>query len=258
MKVQLIRNATLRFEYAGKKLLLDPMLSRKGTLDPFATETRNPTVETKNSPEEIVAGVDAVFITHNHPDHFDPAAMQVLSKDLPLFVQPDDLKHIEEAGFTDVTAVESGLSWENISITRTGGRHGSEGMLQAVPQLGNVSGFVLKSADEPVVYIVGDSVWNEEVAQVIGQHNPDIIITNSGGAKLPVPGFENDHILMDAEQTVAVARSAGDAVVIAVHMESLDHCTTGRDVLRKAADAAGIPANRLYIPEDGETVEICG
>jgi hypothetical protein len=47
-------------------------------------------------------------------------------------------------------------------------------------------------------------------------------------------------------------------VVIAVHLESLDHGTVTRADLRTAAAAQGISNDRLRIPADGETVEIRG
>ncbi len=59
---------------------------------------------------------------------------------------------------------------------------------------------------------------------------------------------------MDAEQTVAVCEAAGEAQVVAVHFESLDHCATTRADLRQLADQRGIPHDRLLIPADGETL----
>jgi hypothetical protein len=57
---------------------------------------------------------------------------------------------------------------------------------------------------------------------------------------------------MDADQTIAVAQAAPASIVIASHMEALDHATISRAELRAAAVAAGIPATRLLIPADGE------
>ena len=59
---------------------------------------------------------------------------------------------------------------------------------------------------------------------------------------------------MDAKQTLDVVNAAPKAKIIAVHMESLDHCTITRDNLRQMADKVGISADRLIIPKDGETI----
>ena len=69
--LRLIRNATLVIEYAGKKILVDPMLSSKGAFESFAGVEINPTVELKMPVYEIVEGVDLVLVTHTHVDHFD-------------------------------------------------------------------------------------------------------------------------------------------------------------------------------------------
>ncbi len=48
MKLQLVRNATLMVQYAGKKFLIDPCLAPKGTYPPFPNslrqDQRNPLV----------------------------------------------------------------------------------------------------------------------------------------------------------------------------------------------------------------------
>ena len=60
-KLQLVRNATLVIDYAGKKILIDPMLSPKGAIDSWAGIAKNPTVELKMPVEEIVKDVDLVI-----------------------------------------------------------------------------------------------------------------------------------------------------------------------------------------------------
>ena len=61
---------------------------------------------------------------------------------------------------------------------------------------------------------------------------------------------------VNAEHTLAVLNHSPDAVVVAVHLEALDHCTVTREALRRAADRAAIPNSRLRIPEDGETIDL--
>jgi len=59
---------------------------------------------------------------------------------------------------------------------------------------------------------------------------------------------------MDAEQTFTTVKASKAAVVVAIHMESLDHCTVTREALRQMADKEAISPSRLMIPKDGETV----
>src|SRR5690606_11345349 len=106
MQITQVRNATLLIDYAGTRFLIDPMLAAKGTLPAFAgtanSHLHNPLVELPLPLAEIL-DVDAVIITHDHLDHWDPVAQQQLPKHLPLFVQHQkDADTIRTCGFKDV------------------------------------------------------------------------------------------------------------------------------------------------------------
>jgi len=169
MKIQLIRNATMKITYAGRTILADPMLSPKGAMDPFAGIARNPTIDLTMKIEEVLNSVECVLITHNHPDHFDKAACDAIAKEMPIFCQGGDEEKIKEAGFTSVTPVETSREWNNIKIIRTGGKHGSGKVLE---HMGKVSGFILTAKGEPIVYWVGDSIWCVEVKEAIEKYRP--------------------------------------------------------------------------------------
>jgi hypothetical protein len=61
-------------------------------------------------------------------------------------------------------------------------------------------------------------------------------------------------IVMDAAQTLSVCRAAPKSVLIATHMESLDHGTVSRQALCEVARANGIGQEQLRIPLDGEKI----
>ncbi|WP_242920229.1 MBL fold metallo-hydrolase [Pontibacter liquoris] len=249
--IQLIRNATLIIHYAGKKILVDPMLMPKDSFDPLAGKARNPMVGLPVSIEEIVKDVDLVLVTHTHPDHFDPVASATLNKSIKLINQPADAEYFQKEGFTKAETIQESTIWNGITITRTGGAHGSGEILK---QMGTVSGFVLQATGQPTIYIVGDSIWIDEVAQALQKYTPDYIVVNSGGAAFP--GFETTPILMEEEQTMTLLQESGKAKVIAVHMEALDHCRTTRSSLHQKAAEAGIAKDKLVIPQDGEVVTL--
>ena len=81
-----IRNATLRLDYGGQRFLIDPMLADQGAFPGFAgtmhSETANPTVPLP-VPLEQLFDVDAVLVTHTHPDHWDEAARTLLPRTYP-------------------------------------------------------------------------------------------------------------------------------------------------------------------------------
>jgi L-ascorbate metabolism protein UlaG (beta-lactamase superfamily) len=249
MKLQLIRNATLRLEYAGATILIDPMLGSKHAFRAFAGIEDNPTVDLPVPASEVLVGVDLTLISHLHQDHFDKKAQEIIDKNMPILCQPGDGETIETYGFRNVIELETETQWQDINISRTGGQHG---IGRWADRLNPVSGFVFQSPDEPTLYWTGDSVWCEEVEGALDKHQPDVIVSHSGGAELKDSG----PIVMDAAQTITVCKRAPSAMVIATHMEALDHCKTSRKALQIAAEESGIDFDRLLIPEDGEWLEI--
>ena len=74
MQLHLLRNATLRLHYAGRTLLIDPMLGPVHTFRSLAGREENPTAPLPLPAEDAVRGLDGVIVSHLHPDHFDEAA----------------------------------------------------------------------------------------------------------------------------------------------------------------------------------------
>ncbi|MBP1874883.1 L-ascorbate metabolism protein UlaG (beta-lactamase superfamily) [Ensifer adhaerens] len=246
MKLQLIRNATLKLDYAGRTVLIDPYFAPKHSLPSFANRSENPVVELPVSIDEILDGVELVIVSHLHSDHFDDVAKACLAKDLPIFCQPDDEGEIRAAGFAAVTPLADRATWQGLTLTR---REGSHGLGPVVELMGSVMGFTLEAEGEPSIYWAGDTVLYPPVSDVIAGTRPDIIITHSCGAR-----WDGDLIVMDADETVSVCAASADAVVVATHMEALDHATISRQDLREAAEARGISATKLRIPRDGEVL----
>ncbi|MHC2572396.1 hypothetical protein [Rhizobium leguminosarum] len=58
MKLQLIRNATLKLDYAGRTVLIDPYFAPKHSQPSFAGRSPNPLVELPVSIDRILDGVD--------------------------------------------------------------------------------------------------------------------------------------------------------------------------------------------------------
>ena len=245
MEIQLIRSATLRVEYAQHLFVIDPYLAAKHSRPSFAGKSPNPLIDLPCSPQDVIADIEWAMVSHLHSDHFDPAAQALLPKETPILCQPDDAAQIKDKGFHRVVPVVDTLTWQGVKITRTPGQHGSGIVLQ---EMGNASGFVFQAEHERTMYWAGDTIWTESVADIIARMQPQIIVTHSCGA---VWG-DRVLIVMDAAQTIEVCRAAPASVVVATHMDSLDHATVSRTALRQYADAHGIGPAQLRIPTDGE------
>ncbi len=249
MKLQLVRHATLLLDYAGMRILADPMLSEAGGMAAIQNSPQprpNPLVPLPFPVEQVLDGVQLVLVTHTHRDHWDDAAIQLVPKDLPLLCQPEDLKKMEAVQFVNAPALPAMKYRSHICDTRTPAQHGTGEIARAMAPS---SGYLLSSAGEPTLYLAGDTIWYDQVAETIRQHNPQVIVVNAGAAQ-SLPG---DPITMTAGDVVRVCRAAPHAQVVAVHMEAINHCLLTREQLAREVEAAGV---RVDIPEDGSMVEV--
>jgi L-ascorbate metabolism protein UlaG (beta-lactamase superfamily) len=238
MRLTLVRNATLLLELDGRRILVDPMLDDAGTRPPIertANQVRNPTVPLPWPARDVVAGLDAVLVSHRHRDHFDETAERLLPRDVPVFCQPEDEEPLRGLGL-DARMVADRLDWNGVTLQRTPARHGSGAVAEA---LAPVSGFVLDAR----LYLAGDTVWYEAVEDVIERFRPGVAVVHAGGASF----LEGGLIVMGIEDVREVVQRV--PMVVAVHMEAINHCHLSRAEL-----AAAVP--EVVIPRDGETVEL--
>jgi L-ascorbate metabolism protein UlaG (beta-lactamase superfamily) len=247
MRIQLIRHATCAIQYGDRRLLLDPMLSDPGAMPPINNTPNprsNPLVPLPIPATEVLSGAEAIVVTHTHRDHWDPAATKLVHKGTKLFIQPPDAPKFAEWGFSLVQEVQETVSWQGIRISRTGGQHGRG---EIGRQMAPVSGYVLTAQSLPTLYIAGDTVWCQEVANAIQRHKPKVILVNAGAPQF----LEGGPICMDTEDVVKVCEAAPKAKVIAVHMEAINHCLLTRNALRDGLRKTTLSSS-VMIPEDGE------
>jgi L-ascorbate metabolism protein UlaG (beta-lactamase superfamily) len=236
-RITLVRNATVILELDGHRFLVDPMLDDVGArpaVENTDNDRRNPLVPLPALPEEIVAGIDAVMVTHMHQDHFDTGAARHLPRHLPLFCQPDDELRLRGLGF-DARPILDAIVFDGIHITRTGGQHGSGDVAQ---MLAPVSGFVIGD-----IYVAGDTIWCDEVEQAIVRHRPQVAIVNGSGARF----VDSGPLVMTTDDIREVIRRV--PTVIVVHLEAINHCRDSRVHVRHQLPHA-------LVPDDGETIEI--
>lgn len=253
MKFQQLRNATLIIEYAGKKFLIDPMLAEKGAFPGFDgtinSHIANPLVNLPVPMDEIL-DVDAVIVTHIHPDHWDDAAIKLVPKGMLIFAQNEnDAAEIQGQGFKNIRVMGENTVFDDITLIKTPGRHGGEKTIaEWADLLGHVSGVVFKHPDEKTLYIAGDTVWYEGVEENLKKYEPDVVVLNSGDAQ--VLGYEP--IIMDKKDVYEVYKAASKATIIASHMESVNHAMLSRKELREFLSEKGM-TQRVLVPEDGES-----
>lgn len=258
MKFHQIRNATAIIHYAGKKILLDPMLSAKGAFPGFPLTVnrhlRNPLVELPISVSDVL-NVDAVIVTHTHEDHWDAAARALIPRDMLIFVQNEsDRRELIQDGFTNLQVIHSDTIYNGINIIPTRCQHGSDEAYSnpaAAELLGEAIGVILQAENEETIYIAGDTLWINDVEQTMIKYQPGTVILNTGYAQVEGLG----PIIMGKDDILRTYNTLPNAHIIATHMESVNHFGQTRKEIRDFVINHGISAS-VSIPEDGEIVSI--
>ena len=251
MKLTLIRHATLLVELAGKKILVDPMLSPAGAMDPVQQASNNLRIPMTPLPfdnaslERLILEVDAVLVTHTHRDHWDEEAQKRIPKHHLLFCQPADEEKIKAQDFTQVQAIADTFTWGKLTISRVGGQHGTG---EIGKKMGPVSGFVLQAMEQRL-YIAGDSIWCEEVRQTLTAYQPNVVVVNAGAAQF----LQGGPITMTAVDVQQVIQAAPASRVVAVHMDNVNHCLLTREALRGFLTDRKLN-DRCLVPADGDSL----
>ncbi len=252
MIIQQIRNATLKIRYGNITFLIDPWLQDQGT--GFSAKTVRPEMQgikcpmnaLPDSQENILRDVEYCLVTHLHFDHFSP---DHLPRDLKIIAQNnEDAGKIREMGFEHTTAFESELvTIGDVKIHKTKAIHGDRD--EVVEKMGDVCGYVFEAPGEKCLYLAADTVYCLEVEQTIRKYHPEVIILNCCEATTPL-----GRLIMNLSDVEKVCRTAPQAVVIASHLNSVNHALlTRKDIIEFAneKDLSGI-----RVPEDGECTSV--
>ena len=259
VQLQQIRNATVKITYAGTTFLIDPMLSKKGTYRGFEgtyrSELRNPLVDLPMPAEEVLDGVDAVIVTHTHLDHWDDAAQEFIPKDIPLYTQHQaDATLIRSQGFTDVRVLSYKAEFGGVTLSKTGGQHGTDEMFasaEVATFLGDAMGVVFQAPGHKTLYLVGDTIWRDEVDQALTEYDPEVIVLNAGYATM---SDYDGAIIMGKDDVLRAVQTAPDATVVATHMDAINHMALSREELKKYVEKNNIQ-DQVEIPEDGASLD---
>ena len=255
LQVTYIGGPTALLELGGLRLLTDP------TFDPAGSEYRTPVYVLRKTQgpamaPEAVGAVDVVLLSHDHHfDNLDGAGRRVLATAARVLTTV--------AGASRLGDNAIGLApWQShdlptrdgrmIRITATPARHGPPD-----GDRGPVVGFVLAFTDQParVVYVSGDTVWYDGIAEVSRRFTPGVAMLFMGAARVREVGPAN--LTFTAGEAVAAARAFPEALIVPLHFEGWTHFSESRAEIDRAFAAAGL-ADRLRWPIAGQAMELSG
>src|SRR5260221_2314221 len=113
---------------------------------------------------------------------------------------------------------------------------------------GDVIGFVLtpKAPGSRPIYITGDTVWYDGVAEVARRFPAGVVLPFVGAAQTCGPF----HLTMDTNDTIETARAFPDAVIVPLHTDGWGHFRQNSGDLRATFDTLGF-GSRLKLLEPG-------
>ena len=247
ISITLIGGPTALLEIDGFRLLTDPTFDAPG-----AYQLPHVKLEKLTGPAlsaDDIGDVDAVLLSHDqHSDNLDHSGKAYLGRTKRVLTTQAGAKRLggQTEGLAPWASTElKGRNGNTLTITATPARHGPAGI---EPLSGDVIGFVVSSNSEGSrpIYISGDTVWFDGVAEVAKRFNAGVVLPFAGAAQTRGPF----HLTMDTNDTIETARAFPDAVIVPVHTDGWAHFRQSASDLRASFDTLGF-GSRLRILEPG-------
>jgi L-ascorbate metabolism protein UlaG (beta-lactamase superfamily) len=249
LRITLIGGPTALIEIDGFRLLTDPTFDAPGSYP-----LPHVTLEKLAGPAlgvEAVGDVDAVLLSHDqHSDNLDHSGRAYLARAGRVLTTVAGAKRLgaHAEGLAPWTATELVKGSGSLRITATPARHGPAGI---EPLSGDVIGFVVSSnRNGPLVYISGDTVWFDGVAEVARRFKAGVVLPFAGAAQTRGPF----HLTMDTNDTIETARAFPDAVIVPLHTDGWAHFRQSGQDLRAAFDTLGFGPRLLLLQPGVATI----
>jgi L-ascorbate metabolism protein UlaG (beta-lactamase superfamily) len=252
-RITYIGGPTALIEVGGFRLLTDPTFDPAGSEYPTAVYTLRKTQGPALGVDDI-GEIDAVLLSHDHHfDNLDVSGRAMLASARKVITTPAGAERLggNAAGFEPWKSIElRAPDGERLRVTSAPARHGPAG-----GDRGPVTGFVLQSngENEAAIYVTGDTVWYEGVADVARRFTIGAVLLFAGAARVRVAGPA--HLTFDAHDAVELARAIPDAVIAPLHYEGWEHFSEGRAELERAFREAGLASRLRWLPR-GEAREL--
>lgn len=245
LSITLVGGPTALLEIDGFRIVTDPTFDAPG-----AYQLPHVKLEKLVGPAvaaESVGEVDAVLLSHDqHSDNLDHSGKDFLTQARRVLTTEAGAKRLgnHAEGLAPWASTElRGKNGASLTVTATPARHGPAGI---EPLSGDVIGFVVTRRNGRPIYISGDTVWFDGVAEVARRFNASVVLPFAGAAQTRGPF----HLTMDTNDAIETARAFPDALIVPVHTDGWAHFRQSAADLRAAFDALGF-GKRLKLLESG-------
>jgi L-ascorbate metabolism protein UlaG (beta-lactamase superfamily) len=244
LSITLIGGPTALIEVDGFRLLTDPTFDGPG-----AYQLPHVKLEKLAGPAlgaDKIGEIDAVLLSHDqHSDNLDHSGKDFLKQAGRVLTTEAGAKRLgnHAEGLAPWATAELSKNGKSLSVTATPARHGPAGI---EPLSGDVIGFVLSPKGSAPVYVSGDTVYYDGVAEVARRFKAGVVLPFAGSAQTRGPF----HLTMDTNDTIETARAFPDAVIVPVHTDGWAHFRQSAHDLRATFDALGF-GKRLKLLEPG-------
>jgi L-ascorbate metabolism protein UlaG (beta-lactamase superfamily) len=257
MKITSIGGPTALLEIDGFRLLTDPAFDAAGSELTNGPVTLRKTAGPTMTPAQVEP-VDAILLSHDqHYDNFDRSGREFSLRAPRIVTTPSGAKRLGGAAVGLAPWASTQLVAKNgssLTITATPARHGPPGV---EPMSGEVAGFIIQSGNpqEPTVYVTGDTVWYEGVAEVARRFEVTAIVLFAGAARVAARG--PDHLTMNVADSIATARAFPRARIFPVHHHGWEHFSENLPALVTGFAEAGV-SDRLQPMMPGDSFLLMG
>jgi len=255
MIMQKLTWAGVAISCEGTTILIDPIGNTSDHPEkPLAARMGEP--RETIFPLTHITNVSSIFVTHLHPDHFDPDAISaVFGSDIPVHVPEESVESARKTGLRNVVGLSAGEK-VNVGTLRVTAAPSVDGF--GAPQVA----WIVTGGGRNVIHC-GDTLWHGYWWRIARQHGPiEAAFLPVNGAVLHIPGLPEQSSLpacMTPEEAVEAARLLGAGRLVPIHYHTFHHppfYIETPNLIERLTKRAQERAVHVALLEPGEKLEV--